>query len=117
MKQASLKLKSYVNNVNIIDNGNLQKRILNTMLLILGILVFFYVYFLGNIVFNIVERKALDVYAYKLSNNVGNLELEYLSISQKIDLDLAHSLGFRETKTKFVTRKILSSIKVSKNEI
>ena len=66
MEQVSLKLKSYKSNVNIINNGNLQKRILIIMLLMLGILVFFYIYFLGNIVFNIVERKALDVYAYTL---------------------------------------------------
>ncbi len=117
MKQANLKFKSYVNNVNIIDNSNLRKRILNTMLLILGILVFFYLYFLGNMVFNIVERKTLNVYAYTLSNDVGNLELKYLSMSQKVDLNLANSLGFRETKTKFATRKTLGSIKISKNEI
>jgi len=117
MKQSSLKLKSYANNVNIIDNGNLQKRILNTMFLVLGILAFFYVYFLGNMVFNIVERKALNTYAYTLSNNVGNLELKYLSMSQKVDLNLAYSLGFKETKTKFATRKTLGSIKISKNEI
>ena len=60
MKQASLKLKSYTSNVNIIDNGNLQKRILNAMFWVLGILMFFYVFLLLNMVFNIVERKTLE---------------------------------------------------------
>ena len=117
MKQASLKLKGYAGNVNIIDNGNLRARILNIMLFTLGILAFFYAFFLGNTVFNIVERKTLEVYARTLSNEVGNLELEYLSMSQKVDLDLAHSLGFKEIETKFATRKSLGNISVAKNEI
>ncbi|MCM2339480.1 MAG: hypothetical protein NDI62_03460 [Burkholderiales bacterium] len=117
MKQASLKLKNYASNVNIIDNGNLQRRILNMMLFVLGGLALFYVFLLGNMVFNIVERKALEVHALNLQNEVGNLELEYLSKTEKIDLDLAYSLGFKEIKTKFATRKALGSIKVAKNEI
>jgi len=118
MKQASLKLKNYASNVNIIDNGDLQRRVLNIMLWILGILIFFYVFFLGNMVFNIVERKALEERTLTLSNEVGNLELEYLSISQKVDLNLAYSLGFKDTKAKYATRKTsLGSINIAKNEI
>src|SRR3989344_789988 len=56
-KKASLKLKSYAANVNIIDNNNLQRRVLNIMLWSLGMLAFFYVFLLGNMVFDIVERK------------------------------------------------------------
>jgi hypothetical protein len=117
MKQASLKLKSYANNVNIIDNGNLQKRILSIMLWTLSILALFYVFLLGNMVFNIIERKALEAHALTLSNDVGSLELEYLSVSQKVDLNLAYSLGFKEIKTTFATRKALGSISIAKNEI
>ena len=117
MKYASLKLKSYASNVNIIDNGNLQKKILNMILWSIGALVVFYVIFLGNMVFNIIERKALEVSAGKLSNEVSDLELQYLSESQKIDLNLAYSLGFKEVKTKFATRKSLGSISIAKNEI
>lgn len=117
MKQASLKLKSYANNVNIIDNGNLQSRLLKLMLWTLGGLALCYVLLLGNMVFNIVERKSLDNYARTLSNEVGNLELNYLSESQKVDLNLAYSLGFKEVKMKFATRKALGSISIAKNEI
>jgi hypothetical protein len=117
MKQATLKLRGYAHNVNIVDNSNLQKRILHIMLLTLGILSFFYVFFLGNMVFNIVERKALEVSADTLSNEVGNLELQYLTASQKINLNLAYSMGFKETKTEFTTRKTLGSLSIAKNEI
>ena len=117
MKQASLKLKSYANNVNIIDNGNLQKRILNIMLYTIGALALCYVLILGNMVFNIVERKALEGHALTLSNEVGDLELEYLAVSQKVNLSLAYSLGFKDTKAKFATRKPIGSISIAKNEI
>ncbi|MFA4975106.1 MAG: hypothetical protein WC839_00205 [Candidatus Paceibacterota bacterium] len=117
MKEVSLKLKSFAGNVNIIDNGNLQRRILYTMLYVLAGLAFFYVFLLGNMIFNIVERKTLESHALTLQNEVGNLELEYLSLSQKVDLNLAYSLGFKETKTKFATRKALGSISIAKNEI
>ena len=121
MKTASLKLKSYANNVNanvhIIDNGNLQNRILHMMLWTIAILAFCYIIFLGTMVFNIVERKSLEAYSHTLGNEVGDLELQYLSMSQKIDLNLAYSLGFKDTKAKYATRKALGSISIAKNEI
>ena len=117
MRQASLKFKNYAANVHIIDNGNLQKRILNVMLYTLLSLTIFYVFLLANMVWNIVERKSLEGRALALAGEVGNLELEYFSLSQKIDINLAYSLGFKETKTNFVTRKALGSISIAKNEI
>jgi hypothetical protein len=38
-------------------------------------------------------------------------------MSNKIDLGFSYSLGFKEAKTKFATRKSLGSIKVVSNEI
>lgn len=117
MKQASLKLKNYANNVTIVNNGNLHGMILHLMLFAIFALALVYVLVLGNMVFNIVERKSMESKAHALSNEVGDLELQYLSISQKIDLNLAYSLGFKETKTKFAVRKPLGSISMAKNEI
>lgn len=117
MKQASLKLKSYANNVNIIDHGNLQGRLLHLMLWTLGALALCYVLLLGSMVFNIVERKSLDTYARTLSNEVGNLELKYLSEAQKVDLNLAYSLGFKDIKKTYATRQKFGSISIAKNEI
>jgi hypothetical protein len=55
--------------------------------------------------------------ARKLSNEVLELELTYLDKSNKIDFALAESLGFKETKANFATRKSLGSIKFAKNEL
>ncbi len=116
MRQASLKLKMYMGNVNIVNN-NIERKALHMILLSFGILAFFYVIFLGNMVFNIVERRALEHQAMVLSNEVGDLELNYLSLSKDINLNLSHSMGFKETVANFATRKSLGSLKISNNEI
>ena len=110
-------MKSYTAGVNIVNNNNIEERVLKTLFVFGGALVLVYVLILGNMIFNIIERKALEADARVLGNEVGSLEIEYLSMSNKIDLELASSLGFKETKTKFATRKSLGSIKLVNNEI
>lgn len=114
----SLQLKTRIQNVNIIDNNiEVQKVIFNTMLGILGGLALLYVLILGNMVANIVQRKTLEKEALTLSNEVGNLELSYLSVSNSVDLPLSLSMGFKQTKATFATRKSLGSLKLANNEI
>lgn len=116
----SLQLKTRIQNVNIIDNNiEVRKFIFNTMLLIVGGLVLCYVLILGNTVFNIIQRRALEKEALSLSNDVGNLELSYLSISGSVDSALSSSMGFSETHASFATRKSLGygNLKLTSNEI
>ncbi|MEK7572464.1 MAG: hypothetical protein AAB493_01245 [Patescibacteria group bacterium] len=108
MKALAIKINTYKTGVNIVDNNNLKRRILSIMLVIFGALTLCYVIFLGNTVFNIVERTSLSKESRILSNEVGKLELEYISISNKVNLSLATSLGFKESKEKqYTTRKSL----------
>ncbi len=109
MRQASLKFKMYMDKVNIIDNNNLPHRVLHSMLIMFGALALAYVFILGNMVINIIERRVLEKEAIALGNQVGDLELNYLSISNKVDLNLSYSMGFREVKPVFATRKSLSA--------
>ena len=119
MRKATLKLKMYAGNVNVINNdSNIEKVLLRSMFWFSVLLAVLYVVFLGNMVFNIVERRTLESEAYTLSNQVGNLELAYLSTSGKIDLNLSHTLGFQETKANFATRPSLGFVSKSNgNEI
>ena len=118
MRQATLKLKSYAGNVNITNNNiEVERIILRAMLIIFGALAFLYVLILGNTVFNIVQRKALEKESLTLSNEVSSLELSYLSVSNSVDLALSSSMGFIQTKTTFATRKSLGSLKMPDNEI
>ncbi len=105
MKSASLKFKRYASQTRISRDSNLQVRILHSMMFALGMLAVFYVLVLGNMVFNIAERKALEIQARNISNEVGEMELTYLTMINKVDLGLAHSLQFKEAKATFATRK------------
>ncbi len=118
MKQATIRLKTSIQNVHIMNNNvEVSRVILNSMLMILGFLTILYITTLGNTVFNIVARKSLEKEALALTNEVGNLELSYLSLSNHVDLAMSASMGFKENKPTFATRKALGSLKMSPNEI
>lgn len=120
----TLKLKMYAGNVSVVNN-NLEGLVLNIILGSFGVLALLYVLFLGNMVMNIVERRSLETDARALSSEVRNLELTYLSMSNSIDLSFSHSMGFRETKAAFSTRKSLgllpvggsSTVKIAQNDL
>ena len=117
MKTLAIKMKNYTSGVNIVNNNNIEQRILRIIFVFGGSLVLVYLLILSNMIFNIIERKAFEADARTIGNEVGNLELRYLSMSNKIDLNFSYSLGFKEANTKFATRKSLGSIKVVNNEI
>lgn len=120
MKTAAIKIKSYSRNINIVNNNNnsFEKNILRGILVSAGVLAVCYVLIMGNMVFNIVERKSLEANARELANEVGELELQYLTMSKSVDLALAESKGFKETDTKkFATRKSLGSISFANHEL
>ncbi|MFA6273823.1 MAG: hypothetical protein WC662_01560 [Candidatus Paceibacterota bacterium] len=118
MKAIAIKIKTNTNRINIVNNNNLQIRMSKILLSSLGVLALCYVFLVGSMVFNIVERKSLEVNARNLTNEVGELELQYFSASGKIDSTFAQSLGFKETKPEYATRKpIAGNIKFVKNEL
>ncbi|MCC7160432.1 hypothetical protein IT399_01785 [Candidatus Nomurabacteria bacterium] len=118
MKEMSLQLKTRMQNVNIMNNNiEVERVILNSLLSLLAILAIGYVLILGNTVFDIVQRKTLEKEAVALANEVSDLELSYLSLSGSIDMALSSSMGFKETKATFATRKSLGSLRLAKNEI
>lgn len=118
MRQATIQLKTHIQNVNIMNNNiEVNRVILNTLLSTFGLLALLYVLIMGNMVVNIVERKALEKEVLTTSNEVGQLELSYLSVSGSVDMALSSSMGFKETKATFATRKSLGSLKLANNEI
>lgn len=120
MKALATKINSYGTGVNIVNNYDLNRRILNIMLGAIAMLALLYAVFLVNTVYNIVERQSLSRDERSLSNDVGDMELAYLSMSNKIDVNMATSLGFKESKKQYATRKSFSSldsIKLAKDEI
>ena len=119
MRAIAIKIKNYADHVksaNIVAE-NMHTGIRNALLLSLGGLAVLYVFLLGNMVWNIIERKALEVEARTLGSEVADLEQNYLALSNKVDLSFSHSLGFKEIQPTFATRKALGSIKILNNEI
>jgi len=102
MRQATLKLKMYAPNVNVVNNP--RGALFFGMLWFTAGLAVLYVVFLGNMVFNIVERRALETEARTLMSQVGDLELTYLSMSSSLDLNFSYAMGFKEAKANFATR-------------
>jgi hypothetical protein len=118
MKQATLKLKRNIQNVNITNNNiEVNRVILRAMLAAFGGLAVLYFLILGTMVFNIVQRKNLESQEMTLSGQVGNLELSYLSVSNSVDVALSSSMGFKETHVNYAIRKSLGSLKIDNNEI
>ena len=117
MKRTAQKIKNYAPNVNIVNNNNLEKKILNILLYSLGALTLCYVLILGNMTFNIVARQSLGVHTRALSNEVSDLEVKYLAISNKIDLNMSSEMGFKEAVgKKFAVRRSLGTISLLSNE-
>lgn len=114
----ALQLKTRVRNVSITNNGvEAGKVVLKIMLSILTALAFWYVFIIGNMVFDIVQRKTLEREALALSDEIGRLELSYLSVSGEIDLALSQLMGFKEAKPVFAPRKAVGSLDIANNEI
>src|SRR3989344_4957101 len=102
----ALKIDMQIRSINVINN-NVEKLFLRILLWSFATFLLWYIFLLGSMVFNIVERRTLEKEALVLSNQVHELELNYLSMSNKIDLTFAYSVGFKETNIKFATRKFL----------
>ncbi len=121
MKAIGLKINTYIKDASVINN-NMESVVLRFILLSFGALAILYVILLGNMVANIVQRRALEATARTLSSDVSDLELTYLSMSNNIDLSYSYSLGFKDTKPTFTTRKsvglkTLDSVKIAQNGI
>ena len=110
MRQASLKLKSYAGSLQIIDNSDLGQKALNFILVSFVLMALFYILILGNITFNIIERRSFEAQARNVSNEVLKLELTYLKLSETVDQNLARQMGFREAQASFTAEKSLGSV-------
>lgn len=113
------KIVEYANQSNT-NNNNFEKRLFYTFSSIFVISFLGYGVFLASTVFNIIGRKNAENEARALSSHISQLELEYLSLSEKVDMVLAQSLGFNEvskTNSHFASRKtFVRSVALANNE-
>jgi hypothetical protein len=116
MKQASIKVKNYKDAIDTIDSRvDLRSKVLYFIVVSFGIFSFLYVLVLGNMVFNIIERKTVELDIRNLSNEIGNLESDYIALTNTIDKNSSVTMGFYEVKPVFATRTSLSFISPTDN--
>lgn len=117
MISRGIQLKIYNGSMALAHRGD-KEGMLRTLLWSFGVLSVVYLLILGNVVWNIVERKGLESEARALANEVSDMELKYLSLSSSIGPELGRSLGFIETKNQyFATRQSLGTLSFLGNEL
>ena len=85
---------------------NKEKTIFWTLLGILLLSACFYMYFINSTIHNVVARQNLENEAGKLTFQIGNKEFQYITKRNSVNLQLAYSLGFKETEVKqYISRE------------
>jgi len=85
---------------------HLNKKIFHGVLAVFLLTIFMYMYFVVQIVFNIVERKDVENEMRFSKNRIAQMELVYLDSSKGINLESALLQGLKEpTKVGYTTRK------------
>ena len=101
--------KAFTNQI-VNDNGT-RKQIFRVLVGASVILSICYVYFIGSITFSIVARKTLESTMRETASRVSTLEVEYLVLSNKIDIPTGLSRGFVDpSSTIFATRTGASAV-------
>jgi hypothetical protein len=90
----------------IVNDDQTRKQIFRVLLSALSVLCLCYVYFIGSITFNILERRTLETTMRDTASRVSGLEVEYLTLTNSIDIPRGLARGFVEARknTIFATR-------------
>ncbi len=96
----------------IVDSQSTRKQIFRVLITLLVILCLGYVYLIGSMTFNILARRTLESAMRDTSSRVGGLEVEYLTLSNKVNLPSGSALGLVDPKgtTLFATRTSASTV-------
>jgi hypothetical protein len=94
-------------------NGIFKYREKILSLLVIGIVVsvFSYIYLLHSAIANVVTRADVAKESRELSTKVSELEAKYFSVKNTINIELAHSKGFKDSvATSFISKKSLTAM-------
>jgi len=98
-------MKATALTIPLVQEYEFEKRMRNSVLIMIGLCAFGYVYFVSTSVLNIIARKDAHTQIAQLESTIGSLESEYFSLSSAISEDNAQSMGLVPVSSKnFVTR-------------
>ena len=73
-----------------------DRKIFWTMLVLTGLVMVAYLYFLSVSVYAVIGRRTAERDLDKLSAKISVLESQYVSLDKRISLDMAHAQGFMD---------------------
>jgi hypothetical protein len=75
------------------------KKTLWASLMVLGVLMVGYLFFVSSSVFNTVALKDAEIKSSEIRSTLANLETKYILIEKNIDLEEASNLGYLDVET------------------
>lgn len=96
--------------------GDFERTAFVALSAIVGFSFCLYLFFVSFATWNVVERSNLDKQNSILSSAVSELELSYLSESKRINLPLAYSLGFKDSKNTIFASRAGATLSLAENE-
>ncbi len=107
--------RQFKNKISVLENSETRRNIFRICLIAFAAVAVLYVLMVGKTILNIIERKSAESETHLIASRLGELELQYLSGVNKIDLEFAKSSGFIEPRELgFASRKSLS-ISIARN--
>ena len=83
----------------------LNQKIFRVVIVSLVMLCCMYAYVIGKITFNVVARNTFTQEKNAMSSRIGELEVEYLSLSGNVTMDVARASGFSEASNIHYVKK------------
>lgn len=103
--QAKLNFSGTRSNISLTLQHPFEVTIMRGLLMLLAILCFGYLYFVGASVLNIIARKEASTETIRLQTSIAVLEADYFALSHEVDETIASSIGLMPLqKTQYVYR-------------
>lgn len=83
----------------------LAQKIFRVIISVFIVLCALYGYVIGNITFNVVARNTFTQEKNTISSRIGELEVEYLTLSGNVTMDVARASGFEEAPKVYYVNK------------
>jgi len=98
-----------VDAISIPNNPSLERKIIISFSILVVFLGILYGYFVKQTILNVVMREEIIEEMGDLGSHVSNLEVKYIELKNKIDLEFTYALGYKEVESvKFVSRSRLN---------
>ena len=103
-------MKNVTNTLNTIDR--LSITLFWSMLSVLIVLVGFYGYMVNKTVWNAFNKDKAEAEVVSLNSKLGDLEFQYMSMSNNISIEKAYELGFKNASSSmlFASRDVSQNV-------